>query len=131
MQNNLRKIWATLDLSLVVIKGNLCHYYSALSVFPENMGYPQPIKFVIVKKRPKLLRVYSFQNYHKSKQHFFIFHSGMNGLLSNHRLKVNRRERKTLGGTDEGSRFLTSIAELGIWPYPLPPFDPRVKPSFN
>ena len=58
VQNNSRKIWATIDLSLVVIKGNLCHYYSAVSVFSENMGHPQPIKIVIVKKFSKLMRIY-------------------------------------------------------------------------
>ena len=58
VQSNLRKIWATLDLLLVVIKGNLCHPYSVFSVFSENMGHPQPIKIVIVKKCPKLLRIY-------------------------------------------------------------------------
>ena len=54
-----------LDLLLVVFKGNLCHYYPALSVFSENMGHPQLIKIVIVKNCPKLQRIYIkdiFQN---------------------------------------------------------------------
>ena len=44
--------------TLVVIEGNLCHYYSALFVFSENMGLPLPIKIIFVKKCPKLLRIY-------------------------------------------------------------------------
>ena len=36
VQNDLTEIWATLDLLLVVIKGNLCHSYSALPVFSET-----------------------------------------------------------------------------------------------
>ena len=35
----------------------MCHYYSAFSVFSENMGHPQPIKIVII-KCPKLPRIY-------------------------------------------------------------------------
>ena len=58
VQNNSREIWGTLDLSLVAIKGNLCHYYSALSVFSENIGHAQPIKITIIKKCPKLQRIY-------------------------------------------------------------------------
>ena len=58
-QNNFREIWATVDLSLVVIKGNLGHYYSALSVPSGNMGHRQPIKIVIITKCPKLPRIYS------------------------------------------------------------------------
>ena len=37
---------------------NLFHYYSALSVFSENMGQPQPIKTVIIKKCPQSLKIY-------------------------------------------------------------------------
>ena len=58
MQNNLRKIWATVDLSMVIKKGDLCHYYSVLSVFSQIMGHPQPIKIVIIKKCLKLPRNY-------------------------------------------------------------------------
>ena len=42
----------------IFIKGNLGHYYSALYVFSENMGHPQPMKIVIVNKCLKLLRIY-------------------------------------------------------------------------
>ena len=38
-----------IDLSLVVIKGILCHYYSALSIFSAKMGHPQPIKAISFK----------------------------------------------------------------------------------
>ena len=58
VQNNLRKIWVILDLSLAVIKGNLCDYYSAMSIFSEYMVHSQPIRIVIVKKCSKLLRIY-------------------------------------------------------------------------
>ena len=49
-KNNLRKIWATLDLSLVIIK-ILHHYNTALSAFSKD-------KKVLPKKCPKLLRMY-------------------------------------------------------------------------
>ena len=35
------------------LKGNLGHYYFALSVFLENMGHPHSIKILIIKKCPK------------------------------------------------------------------------------
>ena len=53
------QIWATVDPSLVVIKGNLWHCISAVSVFPERMGHPQPIELRIIKRCPKLPRIYS------------------------------------------------------------------------
>ena len=34
--------------------GPLLQYYSALSVFSENMGHPQPINIVIIKKVPPI-----------------------------------------------------------------------------
>ena len=33
-----------------------------LSVFSENMGHPQPIEIMIIKKCPKLPRIYGTQN---------------------------------------------------------------------
>ena len=52
------KVWATLNLSLAIIKGNLGHDFFALSVFSQNMSHAQPIQNIIVKKCPKLLRIY-------------------------------------------------------------------------
>ena len=57
VQNNHCEIWAT-NLSLVTIKGNQGHYYSALSVFSEKMGHPKPIKIIIIEKCLKLTRIY-------------------------------------------------------------------------
>ena len=57
VQNKFREIWVTLDLSLVIIKGNLCHN-SDLSVFSENRGHPQPIKIIIIKKCAQLPKIY-------------------------------------------------------------------------
>ena len=45
-------MWATLDLSPVNLADTTSRY------FLENMGYPETIKIVIIKKCPKLLRIY-------------------------------------------------------------------------
>ena len=51
---NFKKIWANFDISMIIIKDNLCHYNSSLSVFLENTDHPQSGKIVIVFKMPQI-----------------------------------------------------------------------------
>ena len=44
---------------MVAVSQSMENYYSALSVFSQNMGHPQPIEIIIIKKCPKLLRIYA------------------------------------------------------------------------
>ena len=50
---------------MVAVSQSVENYYSALSVFSQNMGHPQPIEIIIIRKCPKLLRIYATK--------FFIF----------------------------------------------------------
>ena len=66
-----------LDLNGHSIMGNLDRYYSVSSVISENMGHPKPIIIVIIKKCPKLLRIYGNAKINAKK---IVFHS-LYGIL--------------------------------------------------
>ena len=54
--------WATLKLSPVAISQNMDLAVNLAdttsSCFQKTLGHPEPIKIVIIKKCPKLLRIY-------------------------------------------------------------------------
>ena len=63
LQNNYSEILAMPQPHMPDLNGHsivsyLDHHYSVSSVISENMGHPKPIIIVIIKKCPKLLRIY-------------------------------------------------------------------------